>query len=368
MKHFTLTLLFFAVLSRMVVNAQCSTGAATPGSIFFNTTVAGAASGWTQPQNAMTSDGVYSTVTLTVGILATATTNYLTATGFGFAIPAAATICGVTVTVQHKRIDLALGAIVDNSVKLVSGGSIGGTEHANSTDWPMTETTVTYGGAADTWGLSLTPSIVNNANFGVGVSATLTGGPLIALLLEAGIDYISMAITYTNTPLAITLQGFSAARQNNTNVLNWTATSNDQGDRFVVQRSGDSKNWQDLATIPAQPDNMQYSYIDDNPLSGNNYYRLYLLNQDAQGSYSAIQEISQETIGISCYPNPVVSTINVSSPAPIHNVVLRDLQGRTIQSKSPGAPSNTLQMPAGNLPPGIYLLQVDGALFKVLKQ
>jgi Secretion system C-terminal sorting domain len=368
-KH-VLALMGCTVLFFVTANAQCITGAATAGSVFYNNTNSGVGtSSWTNTQNAQASDNVYATASVTVGVLATVNTRYLTATGFGFVIPPAATICGVTVSVQRIREDLLLGAIVDNSVKLLTGGNIGGTEHASGADWSTTKQTVSYGGAADMWGLALTPLIVNATNFGVGISAKLTGGPLIALLLEGGIDYISMAITYQNgSSLPITVVRFSAVGQNNTDVLNWTATDNDAGDQFIVQRSGDSQNWQDLATMPAVADTQQYTYTDYAPLNGNNFYRLYLENKGVQGQYSTIVEVSQENGGITCYPNPVVSVINISSPKPIQHVVLRDLQGRTIQAMTVISGNNTLQLPAGSLPPGMYLLQVDGVLFKLMKQ
>lgn len=354
-------------------NAQCGlTAGPSPGSIFFNGASVGTQA-WTQPQNAITNDNVFATVSVTVGILATVNTNYLAATGFGFNIPPGSTICGVTVTVVRQRQDLLLGNIVDNSVKLINTGSIGGTEHASATSWSTTKQTVTYGGPADLWGLALTPTSVSAANFGVGVSAKLTGGPLIALLLKGGIDFISITITYTGPILAINLQGFSATRQGNADLLNWTASSDNQADQFIVQRSGDSKNWQALATIPArtngnQANDYQYSYTDNTPLNGTNFYRLFLKNADAGGVYSAIQEISQTAIGVTCYPNPIINEINISSPVPIHNITLRDMQGRTIQSVTTANQTNTVQLPAAGLPPGIYLVQVDGKLFKMVKQ
>lgn len=363
-----LSLIVGVMLCHNLAHAQCTSGSQTGGTIFFNNTSVGTFL-WTQPQNAQTLDGVYSTISQTVGVLATVRSNYLVAQGFGFNIPAGATICGVTVQVHRIRLDLLLGDITDNSVKLLSGGSIAGINHASATSWSTTEQTVTYGGASDTWGLSLTPAIVNNANFGVGVSATMTGGPLLALLLQGGIDYISIAITYNNGTLPITLEQFSVVRQNNTDVLSWTATDDDAGDQFIVQRSGDAQHWQNLTTIPAQTLNLQYSYTDQTPLDGTNFYRLYLQNKDAQGVYSEIKEIGQGAAsGISCYPNPVINTINISSPKPIGQVTLRDMQGKTILSRTGNAGSNTLQLPAGDLPPGIYMLKVDGTTFKLVKQ
>jgi type IX secretion system substrate protein len=363
----TLILVTCLTLLRTVSQAQCTgNGGIKNGSTFVNTTISGGHP-WVNPANAQTADAAYASVSVTLSLLSTEVTDYLQATGFGFSIPAGATICGVNVAILHKRLDLLLlGTINDNSVKLVTGGVIGGTEHASGTQWTGTPSTASYGGSNDLWGLTLTPAIVNASNFGVAVSAELGG--LLGLVLEAGVDAIQIQITYSTTPLAISLQSFSAIRQGNANQLNWTATSDNQADQFVVQRSGDSKTWQDIATIPVQNNNLDYSYTDNTPLNGTNFYRLFLKNADAQGVYSAIQEISQTAVGVTCYPNPIVNEINISSPVPIHNVTLRDMQGRTIQTVTNNASTNTVQLPAAGLPPGIYLIQVDGKLFKMLKQ
>ena len=94
------------------------------------------------------------------------------------------------------------------------------------------------GGSSDMWGLALTPAIKStNAEFRRGRLHKIDRRPLIALLLEGGIDYISIALTY-NTPatsLAITLDQFFGDQPQYTDVLNWTATSNDAGDKFVVK-------------------------------------------------------------------------------------------------------------------------------------
>lgn len=362
----TLILISCLTLFRTISNAQCTgNGGIKNGSTFVNTTISGGHP-WLTPANAQTADGSYATVSVTLALLSTEVTDYLQATGFGFAIPPTATICGVNVAILHTRLDLLLlGTISDNSVKLVSGGVIGGTEHASAALWGA-PATANYGGSNDLWGLTLTPAIVNASNFGVAVSAKLGG--LLGLVLEAGVDAIQIQITYSTPILPITLQSFSATRQSTSDLLNWTATSDNQADQFVVQRSGDSKTWQDLATIPVQTNDYQYSYTDNTPLNGTNFYRLFMKNKDAAGVYSAIQEISQTAIGVTCYPNPIVNEINISSPVPIHNVTLKDMQGRTIQSVTTGTSTNTIQLPAAGLPPGIYLIQVDGKLFKMLKQ
>lgn len=106
------------------------------------------------------------------------TGHYLKSTNFGFAIPAGATITGIEVTVRRDSssalfcIDgCGCGNTVDNSVKIVQGGVIAGTEKADTiTYWPAPLTDKTYGGAADLWGLAWTVAQINAANFGLVVS------------------------------------------------------------------------------------------------------------------------------------------------------------------------------------------------------
>jgi Secretion system C-terminal sorting domain len=373
--NFTPTL-FVAVLFLSVSAIAQTTTPVSGGTTFANATGVGTLA-WANPGNAATSNGSFATVSdLILTILAppvTVTSNYLTATGFNFSsIPAGATILGVTVTVEHERQTLLSLDVAsdDNSLKLLVGGVQVGTNMASATAWGSAEETFTYGGASNLWGTTLTVAQVKAANFGVAFSEkmVISGILGLGLTLTDAVDYISMSVTYSSVSLPITVTSFSVIKQNNTDVLNWTGSSTDQGDKFIVQRSGDSKTWQDLTSIPAQEASTQYSYTDNTPLNGNNFYRLFLQNLDAQGTYSAIQEISQEAVAISCYPNPFVDMINISSPNPIHSVILRDLQGRMVQSRTLNGSSNTYQLPAGGLPQGVYLLQVDGTQFKLLKQ
>ncbi|MHA4808806.1 T9SS type A sorting domain-containing protein [Flavitalea flava] len=336
---------------------------------------------WVNPSNAQTSDGTFATAgqLLSLSLInpVSVTSHYLTETVFDFSvIPVGATILGVTVKIQHQfQSLLSLNTHVrDHSVKLLVAGTPTGTDHAltgPANNWSTTEGIITYGGPTDTWGVALTPAIVKSSNFGAAIAADLIGDAGISLGLPtvAGVDDISIAITYQVGALVINLQNFSATQKDNTNVLSWTASSDNTGDQFIVQHSADSRNWENLATIPAFQDQHQYTYTDNSPASGPNFYRLFLENKDANGVYSAIQEINNQAVtAISCYPNPFISTITVSSPKPIHSYELRDFQGRTIQSGKPSTSTNSLQLQAAGLPPGLYLLKVDESLFKLIKK
>lgn len=66
------------------------------------------------------------------------------------------------------------GAVTDESVKLINGGSIAGNDKTLDTTLLTAERS--YGGPTDTWGLTLSASDVNASNFGVGFSMIGNGG------------------------------------------------------------------------------------------------------------------------------------------------------------------------------------------------
>lgn len=147
---------------------------------------------WTNPGNAVQSDTVLATNVLTTS----ATGHYMTATNFGFNVPAGATIFGVMVDIQRDQ--TGSGTTVDNSIKLIDNTStITGTDHAIAGTWPVSLTWQSYGNTAggDLWGVALTPTIVNSANFGVAISAKNTSG---ASSITAQIDCVRITIFYTD--------------------------------------------------------------------------------------------------------------------------------------------------------------------------
>ncbi|MDR3716490.1 MAG: hypothetical protein P4L51_27095 [Puia sp.] len=368
-----LALCFYACMQTLSVSAQtCGDTGPKDASTASNNTGAGSFV-WTNPANAEVSDGNYATAGVTLsGLGSHATSNYLILQNFGFSFPTTDVICGIVVKITRNAGGIAVGgSVADNSVMLTSGGSQTGSNYASGSAWPGSNTQATYGGSTDLWGAgSWTPAQVNAADFGVAVSAIMHGG-ILSLALSANIDEISVTIyARSSTGLAITMQQFSANASGQSTLLSWTASSNDNLDQFSIQRSGDSKTWQDIASVNALPGANEYTYKDANPLPGPNYYRLLLENYGAAPDYSVVKEVFFQGSGkpVTLYPNPVTDAVNISGVTAIGRVILRDTQGRMLRSIVPTGGSMGLRIPVAELAKGIYLLQVDGRVYEILKQ
>lgn len=121
---------------------------------------------WNTRDNAKLSDDAYATATPNIS-----TTEYLVAKGFGFSFAPTDTITGIRVEIERKADAAATG--LDNSVRIMKGGTIQGDEKASASNWPTVDAYGMYpadGSSSDLWGLTWTPSDINDANFGVGLS------------------------------------------------------------------------------------------------------------------------------------------------------------------------------------------------------
>lgn len=142
---------------------------------------AGSSRNWANPGNITAFDAVYATATFIGG---GGYTNYLCGDTFGFAIPGGAVIDGI---MQEWRLDESFVSSdwKEDEVRMIKGGTVQGANRGTGANIPNSPTWVSYGGAADLWGLAWTPADINAANFGGAFSPIDTGGSTSSCLADA---------------------------------------------------------------------------------------------------------------------------------------------------------------------------------------
>lgn len=154
-------------------------------------------------------------VTITVHYDTNETSDYLDVQGWGFAIPTGATIDGILVTIERKS---STGTVKDATLQLLnaSGTPVGDDKALALEAWPTSDGSQEYGGTSDTWGISPTESMVNDANFGVRLSVT---GDVVDDV--ASVDRVSIKVYYTE-----------AAGSELNNLLGWIPVPNTENPRY----------------------------------------------------------------------------------------------------------------------------------------
>ncbi|MEM1322340.1 MAG: glycine-rich protein [Bacteroidota bacterium] len=112
--------------------------------------------------------------------------------------------------------------------------------------------------------------------------------------------------------LPVELLEFTALKEQEMSLLNWTTASELNTKGFRIQRSSDAFSWKDLDFVDAvgnSNDLRHYQYIDKHPLTGNNYYRLMMLDFDNTFDYSGIAQVEFNFTadGIELFPNPTAT-------------------------------------------------------------
>ena len=134
---------------------------------------------------------------------------YLVASGFGFNIPAGATINGIEVDIRRRCRDPG-SDIIDHEVRLVQGGKIQPTNRAASVPWSTNWIYASYGGQSDLWGRLWTPAQVNDPTFGLALAVAWNG---TAGNDDAFVDHVRVMVHYATscscTPDTCTGKGYA---------------------------------------------------------------------------------------------------------------------------------------------------------------
>lgn len=172
-------------------------------------------------------------------------------------------------------------------------------------------------------------------------------------------------------PLPIELLSFTGIYNSiqNINELTWITASEKNTNRFEVEKSLDGENWTTIGSVNAignVTENTTYNFDDNNPLIGNNYYRLKSIDNDASFEYSNIVRIQVKGDAIAdevakIFPNPTNAILNVWLVATQAQSLLfniNDALGRNVQQfeKQVVGGMNKLEFDVRNLSSGTYLL------------
>ncbi|MEP7107708.1 MAG: T9SS type A sorting domain-containing protein [Ferruginibacter sp.] len=185
--------------------------------------------------------------------------------------------------------------------------------------------------------------------------------------LDIGMTYPSLT---TAVVLPIKLNGFTVSRENNKVRVQWATASEQNNDRFDIQRSSDGSSWATIASVKGKGTSAvsnTYSIYDERPLSGNNYYVIKQFDLDGHFSLSEVKftKMPKAKSIISVYPNPSRTAINfsiVNSGASNVEAVLTNVNGSIVHHEifktvpaNANIKLNLLKKPA----PGVYVLKLN---------
>lgn len=169
-----------------------------------------------------------------------------------------------------------------------------------------------------------------------------------------------------------------------TNTVYWTTETEDNNRKFIIERSTDGRNFTAIGELASRAPNgnsstpINYSFVDNRPVNGRQYYRLRLISLSGGEQLTQVVSLRRGTPGIefaTVRPNPTPGAVNVNiggTNNPV-TIIVRTMDGKEVL-RTVKQPNNEFTINIANQPAGVYTLEaVDSktglnALFKLVKQ
>ena len=269
--------------------------------------------------------------------------------------------------ISNSRIVIGNGSLTSTAKFTVSGPTMN--VYDNSSVAVANQNNVYYNWSSYNYGASSSSSAKSYASSGLGMNCGAGYAHSCSNPSLYGPATVSSGVTSIVT-LPVILDGFTAVlNSDHTVTLNWNTQIEINFSHFTIQRSVDGANWSAIGTVQAKGNSAvqtDYSFSDEQPLAGTNYYRLALVNLDGTLTYSDVKVLQLAAIArISFFPNPAHDYVNVSLDGATGSqvtILMTSISGRLMQERTAVTGSGTVvTFPIQNMAAGIYVLTVVNA-------
>ena len=179
--------------------------------------------------------------------------------------------------------------------------------------------------------------------------------------------------------LSVDMTKFTVHKDKNTAVLDWSTASEKNNASYNIERSGDGINFSSVGSIKGNGNSVvfrNYTFTDVNPISGMNYYRLKLIDNNGGIEYSKIlsMDITKFLTHITVSPQPVKNiatiTLNVNADCNVNSAVYDVIGRKVVQLEDTHLieGENTMSIDSSILGDGVYYLIItngDGISEKI---
>lgn len=174
--------------------------------------------------------------------------------------------------------------------------------------------------------------------------------------------------------LPIKLLSFNAVKSAASVDIFWEVASEVNNDKYLLERSTNGVDFEVIGTLKGRGTTASYSkytFVDNSPAPGINYYRLKQVDFSGAFSYSQLVSLKVSTPRVQLkdlHPNPVGKSLSYVLSVPDNSssvIEIVDLSGRVVIKEEKNLPpgEQTVELDLSNLNEGIYFLKVTQSGF-----
>ena len=150
------------------------------------------------------------------------------------------------------------------------------------------------------------------------------------------------AAYYAGTPLPLQISSFTAAWQNKTPHLQWSAANTENTKQFNIQRSIDAKNFVTVGQVGINGGSA-YHFEDNTAPSSTVFYRLQQVDKNGQTFYSSTARLTVNGQPLTVYPNPAKGSIHIADLSGNRaELMIYDVAGKLVYQNKTFTATNTI--------------------------
>lgn len=183
---------------------------------------------------------------------------------------------------------------------------------------------------------------------------------------SSGLSTLSNAVLHTiyaignGMPLPVEMISFTGKLESGRATLEWTTAVEMNNEGWNIQRSSNGFTWTTIGWVYGSGntrEEINYSFEDEVPNFGANFYRLEQKDFDGKTAYSDVVSVNRKTRERKIFPNPVQDEL-YHTGIEEGQYFVHDITGRSVQS---GAMYEGTPIDLSNLREGVYsLITLDG--------
>ena len=167
--------------------------------------------------------------------------------------------------------------------------------------------------------------------------------------------------------LPIVLSDFSGILKNGKGLLQWVVEKEVNALHYIIKRLITGEEFEQIGYVKATGAST-YSFTDNSPVEGANYYRLKQVDKDGKSEYSKVVSINVERENIvPIFPNPTKGSIRIKTGGLTGKVLIQvvDAAGNMVYNNT--LTSNPiLYINLSQLPSGTYAIRVNDSVSKLV--
>ena len=158
--------------------------------------------------------------------------------------------------------------------------------------------------------------------------------------------------------LPVSFSSFVINKLDNHAILNFTTASETNNDYFTIERSGDGRSYDAIGEIDGAGDSrseIKYTFTDERPLPGINYYRIKQTDFDGRYDYSEVRAVRHSSGNLVVTPRTTEGRLQVVTDAVDYSLEVYNTSGQLVKSLSSLSQDQSISIE--DLTAGIYYIR-----------